>query len=485
MQTRKGREQEELFVAGPLSSLIPADHLFRQVDGVLDLSWLHEEVRDCYHQEMGRPSIDPESALRLMLAGFFEGIVHDRKLLRRAQTDLAFRWFAGYRLDEKLPHHSSLTRIRQRWGVERFKRVFQKTVQACLDAGLVNAETIHVDATLIRADVSWESLTTRHADDVFEANRAPDRDEQTDPDEPRGKGLGKSDSTASNSKKQSTTDPDASMATSNKRRRLEPTFKQHTAVEDQSGVVVDVAVTTGEENEGKHLVEQLERVEETTGTKPRTVTADAGYAHAANYAALEERSIDAVIPPQRASRRKKERLPLRRFKYDAQHDWLTCPGGCRLSRKGRSQDGRGYWYRARGRDCACCPLKSRCISDKAHSRSILLADGYPALLRARRRKEKGWDAPTRDAYTRHRWRVEGVHGRVKTHHGLHRAARRGLDNVTIQALLSASVMNLKRLAAACFSKVLLWDCIEGLWKRHKHLWRIGNLGLLQSAPTAA
>ncbi|MDX9973621.1 MAG: transposase, partial [FCB group bacterium] len=118
MQTRKDRRQEDLFVASPLSSLIPDDHLFRRIDTVLDLSWLHEEVREYYSQERGRPSIDPEAALRLMLAGFFEGIVHDRKLMRRAQTDLAFRWFAGYGLHERLPEHSSLTRIRQRWGAE-------------------------------------------------------------------------------------------------------------------------------------------------------------------------------------------------------------------------------------------------------------------------------------------------------------------------------------------------------------------------------
>ena len=87
-----------------------------------------------------------------MLAGFFHNIIHDRKLMREAQVNLAIRWFAGYRLDEKLPDHSSLTKIRQRWGVKRFKEIFLKTVQSCIDAGLVNGETVHVDATLIRAD---------------------------------------------------------------------------------------------------------------------------------------------------------------------------------------------------------------------------------------------------------------------------------------------------------------------------------------------
>ena len=116
MQSRKAR-QEDLFVASPLRDLVPDDHILKRVDAMLDLSWLHEAVRDRYCQDNGRPSIDPESALRLMLAGFFQGIVHDRKLMREAQVNLAIRWFAGYRLDEALPERSSLTRTRQRWGV--------------------------------------------------------------------------------------------------------------------------------------------------------------------------------------------------------------------------------------------------------------------------------------------------------------------------------------------------------------------------------
>jgi transposase len=123
------RWQEELFIACPLSSLIPEDHILKRVDAVLDLSWLHEEVKHLYCENNGRPSIDPEVALRLMLAGLFQGIVHDRKLMREAQVNIALRWFAGYKLDQDLPSHSSLTRIRQRWGAERFKRIFERTVK--------------------------------------------------------------------------------------------------------------------------------------------------------------------------------------------------------------------------------------------------------------------------------------------------------------------------------------------------------------------
>ena len=110
----------------------------------------------------GRPGIDPEVAVRLMLAGFLLGIVHDRRLMREAQVNIAIRWFAGYGLHEGLPDHSSLTRIRQRWGPGRFRRIFERTVKACLDARIAKGEIVHIDASLIRADVSWESLAVRY-----------------------------------------------------------------------------------------------------------------------------------------------------------------------------------------------------------------------------------------------------------------------------------------------------------------------------------
>ena len=112
------------------------------------------------------------------------------------------------------------------------------------------------------------------------------------------------------------------MATSCKQYHLEPTYKQHTAVEDKSGVIVDVAVTTGEANEGKQLLEQVDRIEATVGTKVASVTCDAGYAHGVNYAALEDRHIDAIIPPPPVAPRKKspQRIPVRRFRYDEHHD---------------------------------------------------------------------------------------------------------------------------------------------------------------------
>ena len=417
---------------------------------MLDLAWLRDQVRELYCPDNGRPSLDPEVALRLEIAGIVEGITSSRALLRQAQVNLAIRWFVGYRLHEKLPDHSSLSVTRKRWGRARFRMLLERTVGQCLEAGLVGGKTLHVDATLIRADVSWDSLIRQHVEGASldaESDRGPGpgdpspgaTDSRTSPSKTKGKTKAKG-----KTKKVSRTDPDASMATSSRSYHLEPSYKQHTAVDDQAGVIVDVEVTTGEASEGQQLLEQIDRVEAVLGTEIDTVTADAGYAHGRNYQELLERDIVDVIPPPRPSRRKSKTIPSQRFKYDALKEQVKCPRG-RILHAGQETES-GRWYRARRKDCSCCPLRERCLPKTAKVRSIFIGVGHMALLRARRDHARGWDPEKRRLYTRHRWQVEGVHGESKQQHGLGRASRRGLWNVQIQSYLTAAVINLKRLA---------------------------------------
>jgi len=181
--------------------------------------------------------------------------MHDRKLMREAQVNIAVRWFLGYGLHEKLPHHSSLTRIRQRWGEERFRKIFKRTVETCLTAKIATAEVVHIDASLIRANVSWDSLAERHVEDVLSENQTEEGAEV----ERKGRQSGKY-------KKLCTTDPDATMATNARNRRLEPCYKQHAAVDDKVGVILDVEVTTGQTNEGEMIEPQVDEVKRLRGS---------------------------------------------------------------------------------------------------------------------------------------------------------------------------------------------------------------------------
>jgi transposase len=436
MLGRKERDQLELFMTGSLRQLIPDDHILARVDRVLDLSWLRGEVDDLYCSDNGRPGIDPDVAVRLMLAGFLLGIVHDRRLMREAQVNIAIRWFVGYGLHEALPDHSSLTRIRQRWGEERFRRIFERTVQACIDAKIAKGEIVHVDASLIRADVSWDSLAVRHVEAMSATN------EDVEAAFMKSRKSGKF-------KKVCVTDPDATMATSARNRRLEPAYKQHAVVDDLRGVVLDVAVTTGEINEGQMIVERIDATMETTGLPIGIVTADAGYAYAKVYGAFERRAIEALIPAKAEPIRSP--VPLRRFRYDARNDILKCLRGKILRPTRPVKHGRFFYSRAR--DCAGCDLASICLSKGRVNKAVVVGDDYPALLRARRRRER-WSEHDKLLYQRHRWRSEGYHGEAKNWHGLARAVRRGLSNMKIQAYLTAAAVNLKRLAAVLLVHLL-------------------------------
>lgn len=438
MLGRKERGQLELFITGSLRDLVPDDHVLVRVDRVLDLSWLPSEVAGLYCADNGRPGIDPEVAVRLMLAGFLLGIVHDRRLVREAQVNLAIRWFIGYALHETLPDHSSLTRIRQRWGEEVFRRVFTRVVRQCQLAGLVSAETVHIDASLIRANVSMDALIFRHLDAVEDANDA-ERDARK----------------SGKFKKLCRTDPDATMATSSKA-PLRPAYKQHTAVDDLAGVVVDVEIVTGEEHDTGRFEARLDAIEDTLGVSPDRITADTIYGVGRVYAALEERQIEAVIPPLRSPRRQgAQGFPTERFKFDPHHDVVRCPASKRLTARNSTKSGR--WYRADRRDCARCPLKAKCLPQGTPSRRVHIVTNHAAILRARR-KRAAWGDDERAIYTRHRWQVEGAHGTAKTLHGLARAIRKGLENMKIQALLTAIAMNLKKLAAALM--MLVYSIIE-------------------------
>src|SRR6056297_1250342 len=216
------------------------------------------------------------------------------------------------------------------------------------------------------------------------------------------------------------------------------------------------ASVTGEEHDTARFTERLGVIEETLGASPDRITADTIYGVGRVFAALEDRQIEAVIPPLRAPRRKgAQGFPTERFKFDPHHDVARCPAKKRLTPRNSTKSGR--WYRADRRDCVRSPLKAQCLPQGAPSRRVHIVTNHAAILRARR-KRAAWGEDDHAIYTRHRWRVEGAHGTAKTLHGLARAIRRGLENMKIQALMTAIAMNLKKLAAAVM--LLLCSIIE-------------------------
>ena len=159
----------------------------------------------------------------------------------------------------------------------------------------------------------------------------------------------------------SKTDGDASLATSRKGQRPEPCFKQHTAVDDENGVVLDVAVTTGEAGEGDMIESQVDEVRAVTGQEVGTAAADGGYAFTKVYGGLERRGIDPLIPAKREPA--KSRVPRRRFRCDAKHDIMKCPRG-KVLRPGKPRK-HGRFFHAKAKDCPRCPLRATACPSRA------------------------------------------------------------------------------------------------------------------------
>ncbi len=164
-----------------LEELVPKDNFYRRLDQTLDLSFVRDLVKDCYAAS-GRPSIDPVVFFKLQLVLFFEDLRSERQLMEIVADRLSIRWYLGYDLNEPLPDHSSLTRIRERYGLEVFRRFFEEIVELCAEAGLVWGEELYFDSTKVEADASVDSLLPRfvveaHLERLFEDEEAPEIEE--------------------------------------------------------------------------------------------------------------------------------------------------------------------------------------------------------------------------------------------------------------------------------------------------------------------
>ncbi len=399
MQTKREHKQHEMMLLPSMESLIPQDHNLRRLNRVLDLSFVHDAVRDRYCQDNGRPSIDPEVVVRLFLIQAMDGISHVRELMRQVQVNLAYRWFIGYRLDEKLPDHSTLSKALDRLGDNVFNELFERSISQCKKSGLIEGRVLHVDATTIRADLDCNRVGKPDS---------PDRDAR----------FGRF--------------PDG---------KKRPGYKQQTVVDGKKRVVVGLSVHPCHRRDDVDMVEVVDKTIERLERVPEAVCADSAYGNGPNSAALRDRGIRLVSPPPIVGdNREGSYFSTEDFDYDSDRDEFTCPSESKLKYRGR-QSGRPNrrLYRARESSCKGCALKASCTPGKC--RHLNIGTNHDALVRLRA------DSRTEDFQRLYRSRapaIEGVFGEAKQWHGLGRAWRRGLSKMLMQCLLIATVINLKR-----------------------------------------
>ncbi len=431
---------------------VPKDHFYRHLHRVLDLTFVRDLAADRYASG-GRPSIDPEVFFRLQLAMFFEGIRSERKLMEQAGYNLAIRWYAGYNLDEPLPDHSSLSKIRARLGLPVFRRFFEAIVEQCAQAGLVWGEELIFDATKVRANASMESLKPilrLVVDDHLAALAETDTPEEAarwelleecrlDPDRPPTSYYErKSD------QRTSTTDPDAALMKP-RGERASLGYHDHCVVDGgKARIILHTLVTPADIMENQPMLDQLRRVIFRWQVRPKRVIADTTYGTIDNIRALEgEEGIRAYVPlpdweHQRAY------LGPSRFTYDGERDVYICPEGTLLHPYRRELKAEKVEYRAEASICNACPRKAECTpSDQGrqvhrsfHAEYLDRVRGYHETedYKKAMRKRKVW--------------IEPLFGEAKQWHGMRRFRLRGLMKVNMEGLFIAAGQNLKRLLSA-------------------------------------
>src|SRR5215213_5207531 len=387
-----------------LEELVPADHFYRHLERSLDLSFVRTVVQEAY-AEGGRPSIDPVVFFKLQLVMFFEGIRSERQLMRVVADRLSLRWYLGYDLGESLPNHSSLSRIRERYGLAVFRRFFETVVEHCLAAGLVWGRELYFDATKVEANASLDSVAPRfaveaHLGALFASAEMPEEvDEGGDGDGPTvlpvdltaeaqatlaetaGRrhdwiGLaGRPNRTVVRGDYQrvadvraSATDLDASLMRS-RGGGLDLGYHDHYVVDGgKARIILAALVTPTEVTENLPMLDLLWRVCFRWKLRPSQVTGDTTYGTTENIVAVEDAGTRAYVP----LRDFDHRTPFfgrDRFIYDARHDVYHCPSGQVLGFRKHKYTERTRVSQAPAAACNACRLKAQC-TDSSKGRQV-------------------------------------------------------------------------------------------------------------------
>jgi transposase len=419
-----------------LDKRIRPNHPLRKIDQLIDFDFVYQEVADKYGFN-GNVSLPPPIILKLMLLLVFYNVRSERELMDTLPERLDWLWFLGYDLDSEIPDHSVLSKARKRWGPEVFRSFFERIVLQCVEAGLVDGKKIFLDASLVEADASNDSvldikslkgqLHQRYQE--LEA-RLEERSESQDSSRTYEK---------KNARYISATDPEATLVN---RGQSKLCYQVHHAVDEVYEVITATEATPGEVNEAHLLLPLWESHGSTTGLEAKTIVADSKYGTLENLLACQDRDLQAHMPSLReaAVKRQAQRglFSEESFSYDPQSDHYLCPAGNllrpqKLHPKRQSQD-----YAAPKKVCAACSLREQCTQNKS-GRTIKRHLRQDELDRMR--KEAHSLAAHRDLRKR-KHLMERSFARSKRY-GYDRARWRGLWRMQIQNYLTCAIQNIQ------------------------------------------
>jgi transposase len=444
MMGQLNRDQGQLFYCFNIEEAVPEDHLVRAIASVLDLSWVRGELAPHY-SAIGRPSIDPLLMIRMLIIGYVFAIRSERALCREVQVNLAYRWFCGVGLEDKIPDHSAFTRARNERFRDHdvFRHVFEHVVASCIKAGLVGGSGFAVDASLIAADANKCRSTPgdkwSHDIDPLRVKRAV-QDYVANLDDPA---WGRATDVVP--KFVAPSDP-AAQWTGALRNAAFFAYADNYLVDIKFGIIMDVEASRAiRQSEVGASQTMIDRTEKTFGIKPDWLVGDTAYGSASNlHFLVDVKGIAPHIPVIDKSQRNDGTFSRDDFIYDEARDHYVCLGGKILPRSSGARGPRGdhaISYFSRVADCRDCLLKSKCCPNST-SRKITrhvheaARDAARAIART----------PAYGQTRRDRKKVEMLFAHLKRILRLDRLRLRGPAGAQFEFTLAAIAQNLRRLA---------------------------------------
>jgi len=462
---KKQHTEPKLFYHGiSLDRRIGPDHPLRKIKNTIDFDFIRDHVASLYGTT-GNPSVDPVVILKLIFLLFYEKIKSERALMSQLPLRLDWLWFCGYDLDDPTPNHSVLSKARRRWGTDAFSQFFQNILEQCIEAGLVDGQTIHLDSSMIDANASKEKLQVQLR--IVAGDLYNQLEENTENQE-----IGK---------KVSPVDPDARLGKKYGQTTLG--YKDHRTVDDKHGIVTSTTTTPANVCDNHILPTAIQTHEANTGKKVKTAAADKKYGTLENYQYLHDKGCKACIAHQRHGKKANEQFSHEQFTYDPRQDSYICPAGEHLELYDRQgpRNGIDWRYRASRQTCQACAYFSQCVSSKTNGRQV---------SRNVRSEYRRWadeclsDHERRSLMARRRATVEGSFADAANNHGFKRARWRGHAMVEIQNLMIAAIQNLRKLVGASATRKSSKIGILAILERaitafdhilHKMLSRFGDL----------
>jgi transposase len=347
-----------------LEDLVPEENFYRQVERSIDLSFVRKLASEFY-ASIGRPSIDPVVFFKLQLIAFFEGIRSERQLMETVNLNLAHCWFLGYDFDEPVPDHSSLSKIRERFGLEVFQLFFERIVEMCIQAGLVWGEELYFDSTKVQANANVNGMidranyeTQQYLNELFEEALSPFGRLVAKYNGKRIYGIRKPHYQRITDDQVSPIDPDATPMQSSTGGNAMLGYRDHYIVDGgKVRIILSALVTPASITDNTPLFDLVDWVRSRWKMQPKLAVGDTKYGTVPNSVGLEERGIKAYLPTSDFSQGTNY-YPAKLFQYDAEKDQYICPQRQILPLVSRRTSEQVLLYKPKAKVCHACPVKS-------------------------------------------------------------------------------------------------------------------------------